>query len=113
MSYSWIMRNLPKNSQIATIGTYINSNMAELTEAMNDRLEELTGDDYEIVEKAILDGTGQDASRYMESLLVRYPDLHWQRRKLFRLWEKTMQIQVYLDVEELLRHLKRLRKEVL
>lgn len=75
MSYSWIMRNLPKNSQIATIGTYINSNMAELTEAMNDRLEELTGDDYEIVEKAILDGTGQDASRYMESLLVRYPDL--------------------------------------
>ena len=46
-----------------------------MTEAMNDRLEELTGDDYEIVEKAILDGTGQDASRYMESLLVRYPDL--------------------------------------
>ena len=74
-SYSWVKRNLPENSQIATVGTYINDNMTELTDAMNARLKELTENEYEIVETAILDGTGQDASGYLESLLVRYPEL--------------------------------------
>lgn len=74
-SYSWIKRNLPENSQIATVGTHINDNMTELTDAMNARLKELTENEYEIVETAILDGTGQDASGYLESLLVRYPEL--------------------------------------
>ncbi len=75
MSYSWIVRNLPRGSQIATIGTNINSDMTALTNSMNERLKELVGEEYEIVEMAILDGTGQDALPYVESLLERYPKL--------------------------------------
>lgn len=73
--YSWMKRTLPKGSQVATIGTNLNRNTKELTDAMNERLKELTEGEFEIVEMVLTDGTGQDGMGYVESLLQRYPRL--------------------------------------